>query len=406
MQTPGDFTFVHAADLHLDSPLRGVAGKAPVSGRDATLRALARIVDLCLAEKAAFLALAGDLYDAKDRSIRARLFLKQQLERLDAAGIRTFIVHGNHDPLSGDTGALRLPQSVKVFGSSWEEISLGYCRVQGVSYAKEAARENLAKAFHRQGPEFTAALLHSELGTASSDYAPCHLDDLDAAGLDYWALGHVHTRCQKQLPSGGWAVYPGNPQGRHIAELGERGCVVVRVVGGKVQVPRFVAVDVVRWHRIELDLSPWSTLDEIVAGAEAACAQLGEGVDAHAIRLILTGRGPLHAELLRDGVVGLEDAIREGFAARAPRAVLESIQDQTGAELDFERLRRGGLTGTVFEAAEHPAAFAGLWGDPELVRLDRWLRAGGVVSPRDEGQSLIDEAARRVAEALVEGDPP
>jgi hypothetical protein len=147
-------------------------------------------------------------------------------------------------------------------------------------------------------------------------------------------------------------------------------------------------------------------VDEIVAGAESACAQLGEGVDAHAVRLALTGRGPLHAELLRDGVAGLEDAVREAFSARAPQLILESIHDETGPELDFERLRQGGLTGAVFEAASHPAAFAGLWGDPELVRLDRWLRAAGVASPRDESQALIDQAARRVSEALVEGDPP
>src|SRR5688572_13161135 len=116
------FKFVHAADLHLDSPFRGLAAHGPLQARlaEATFDALDRIVKLAIDEKALMVVLAGDLFDERDRSVRARLRLRDALVRLHEANIRAFIVHGNHDPLSGDTRALGLPPSVKVSGDGWE----------------------------------------------------------------------------------------------------------------------------------------------------------------------------------------------------------------------------------------------------------------------------------------------
>ena len=160
----------------------------------------------------------------------ARFHLQRELERLHAAQIPSFIVHGNHDPLSGDPGGIELPPSTTVFGASWGEVKVVRdgavrFRVQGVSFQDAQVHENLARHFHRVGPELTIGLLHCNLGGqgAHADYAPCSADDLDAAGLDYWALGHVHTRHTVKLKSGGLAAYPGNTQGRQVNETGPRG---------------------------------------------------------------------------------------------------------------------------------------------------------------------------------------
>src|SRR6202044_1747739 len=141
------------------------------------------------------------------------------------------------------------------------------------SYPHEAVQDNLARTFHRQGPEHTVGLLHTNVGgdRAHANYAPCTWEDLDAAGLDYWALGHVHTRALHALPGGAVAAYPGNPQGRHTAELGGRGCLPVRGVGGRPEA-NFVATDVLRWHRVSVDLSAAQTLDEVAPLVDAACA--------------------------------------------------------------------------------------------------------------------------------------
>jgi DNA repair exonuclease SbcCD nuclease subunit len=411
------FKFVHAADLHLDTPFRGVPADSGLTGtfQQATFRAFSRIVDVCLREHVAFLLLAGDLFDAKDRSVRARLALRRELERLDVAGIRAFIVHGNHDPLSGDTGALGLPGTVKVFGPDWEEVEVHregrlLCRVQGLSYPDVEVRENLSARFRRTAPDFTVGLLHANLGGAEghANYAPCTVEDLAARGLDYWALGHVHTRAEYALPGGAVAVYPGNPQGRHVNEPGERGCVLVEVEEGRTR-RRFVPVDGVRWHRLEVTLTGLGTLEALMGAVteqvDASCAQ---ELDGHAVRLTLTGRGPLHRELSRPEALGqLEAELREQLSRRHPPVLLESLRDASRPEVDLETVRlSGGFTGTLLAEAEALAgdaeALKGLWEDAELRALGQRLRRLGVEGLETPRPELVEEAGLRVVEQLHE----
>ena len=392
------FRFVHAADLHLDSPCRGIPADGALTHtfQRATFGAFSRIVDLCLRERVDFLILAGDLFDARDRSIRARLGLRQELCRLDGAGIPTFIVHGNHDPLGEDSPALKLPSTVKVFGASWEEVPFVrggevICRLQGISYPQERVTENLCRSFRRMGPEFTIGILHANVGSHAehADYAPCTLDDLASRNLDYWALGHVHNRAELALGPSAVAVYPGNPQGRHIKETGERGCVLVEVDGQRSQ-RQFIPLDLVRWHRLDVDLGGIDALDGLESAIEERLAPLGGSAhQAHAVRIALSGRGPLHRELARPGArTSLEEHLRASLLLRDPPIVLEALEDATRAQLDFnEILSSGGLGAALVAAAKSArsdaAALEALWDAGGLSRLESALRGGSVSIPRD-----------------------
>ncbi len=407
-----NFKFVHAADLHLDSPLCArAAGPLQRIFEDATFAALRRIVDLCLDEKVEFLLLAGDLFEYRDRSVRARLELRRQLSRLDAASIRTFIVRGNHDPLSSEPGTLRLFDSVKVFGASWEEVELRrggqlLCRIQGISYPQERVTEDLTPLFSRQGPEFTIGLLHANLGgsTAHANYAPCTLGDLDHLGLDYWALGHAHTRAEYRLAGGGLAVYPGNPQGRHIAEPGERGCVLVEVREGRAAT-RFCSLESVRWSRVELDIAALGTLDGLTdAIAEKIATAAVAGPDAHALQVRLVGSGLLHRELGRPGALAeLVDHLSPGAISRSPPVLLESIGDQTRPELDLRAAAGPGTLGeAILSVARSAEGGSAVWNqlcsDEGLAKLHTALgRAGLGGAPN---RTLLERAMARAIELL------
>lgn len=420
------FKFVHAADLHLDSPLAGVADTVPSDVpalavfRKATLLALRNLVDLCLREKVDFLLLAGDLFDAKDRSVRARLALFDELGRLDSAGIRTYIVHGNHDPLLGTGSAMRLPPSVKVFGASWEEVTFErggkpVCRIQGISYDRERVTEDLSSHFRRCGEEFTLGLLHANLtGTSAvsghANYAPCSLADLAARGLDYWALGHVHTRATYELPDGGLVVYPGNPQGRHVNETGERGCMVVEVEGRRART-RFVPVAAVRWHRLEVAIDELESPEALAAACRERIerGRLEGPASAHAVRLILVGRGPLHAELRAPGALrGFEERLEERVNPGAGGILLESVRDETEPELDLRRLEEGGgLTGElarVLRTAD-PELMESLWGDEALQKVDASLKRYGVKSTQSKRAQLLRDGGLQALERLLEEVP-
>ena len=221
-------TFIHAADLHLDSPLIGLPryDGAPVEQmRGSTRRALENLVDLALTEQVAFVLIAGDLYDGDWRDYNTGLFFAAQMTRLREAGTPVFIVSGNHDAASQITRSLRMPDNVTVLPANSPDTvrrdDIGIA-VHGQSFRTRAVADDLSAAY----PDpvrgmFNIGLLHTSAdGRPGHDpYAPCSLDKLRAKGYDYWALGHVHAR--EVLCDDPWVVFSGNTQGRHIRELGE-----------------------------------------------------------------------------------------------------------------------------------------------------------------------------------------
>src|SRR5205085_11858706 len=162
--------FIHAADLHLDSPFRGI-GEASAGLRDqlqsATLQALSRIVDYTINSNADFLIIAGDVYDSKDRNLRALVSFRKEMERLAERNIPAFIVHGNHDPLNGWGSGFQLPSNVITFGGQTDtEPFIRHGReaahITGVSYTRERVTDNLASSFKpADSTAYSIAVLHA-----------------------------------------------------------------------------------------------------------------------------------------------------------------------------------------------------------------------------------------------------
>lgn len=302
------FRFIHAADLHLDSPFRGLA-KAPDPVRtdlaDATFLALKQLTDTAIAEKVDFIVIAGDLFDEADRSLRAQLAMIREWERLAAEGIAVFAIHGNHDHLGGRRAKLKLPSTVHLFGAERVTSMPAYSRtgdlvayIYGISYGERAESRNLAAAYCTvPGAPYHIGLLHANVGgnPAHDPYAPCTIEDLIGTGIHYWALGHIHKR--EMLHEYPHIAYAGNIQGRNPRELGAKGCYIVDVSGtGKTDV-RFAALDVVRWIEKTVSIEGISTEQELLLllekqAAGAAAEEQGRSV---MLRLRLQGRGELHA---------------------------------------------------------------------------------------------------------------
>src|SRR5215510_5265713 len=144
--------FIHAADLHLDSPFRGVGAASSALKaqlQSATLGAFRRVVDHTIECKADFLVVAGDIYDSKDRNLRALVWFRNEMERLAERNIPVFIVHGNHDPLNGWGSGFQLPSNVVTFGGRTDTESFirrgrELAQITGISYMRERVTDNLA----------------------------------------------------------------------------------------------------------------------------------------------------------------------------------------------------------------------------------------------------------------------
>jgi DNA repair protein SbcD/Mre11 len=309
------FTFAHAADLHLDSPFKGLT-KVPAAVRErlreSTFAALRGLLDVVRRDKVDFVVLAGDLFDAADRSLRAQLRLQRALGEMTALGAQVFVVHGNHDPESGRQAKLDWPQGVHVFGSDGVDCVPAYTRngelaahVYGISYPSASVTDNLALRFKaKEGAPFHLALLHANVdGDPSHDnYAPCKLEELVSGQFQYWALGHVHDR--RTLHEYPHVVYPGNLQGRSIRETGGKGVYVVSVTGtGSIDM-RFHDVADVIWQEISVSIEGIEREQELKNRLLTAVEEAHHQAQGRPIlvRILLEGRGALHDRLLQPEV--------------------------------------------------------------------------------------------------------
>lgn len=304
------FRFIHTADLHLDSPLRSLALRDEALEQligAASRQVLTRIVDLCLAEAVDALLIAGDLYDGAQTSMKTARFLAQELARLDAAGIRTFIIRGNHDALSKITRELVLPASVTVFGARPEVVQIETAgrpvAIHGISFDKPLAPLNLLDRFAPAvSGAFNIGMLHTSLdGSPGHDpYAPCSLAQLRATGFDYWALGHIHIRTEH--PGRPTIVMPGIPQARDIGEAGLKSVTLVTLADDGSVTTATHPLALARFERLDIPATGLATWPELVAAIDQAlrAARRDLAGDHLVLRLRLTGATPLAWQIRRD----------------------------------------------------------------------------------------------------------
>lgn len=305
--------FIHAADIHLDSPLQRLESYegAPVEEiRGATRRALENLVELAIREEVDFVVIAGDLYDGDWRDHNTGLFFVRQAAKLIGQGIPLYVIRGNHDAASILTQSLPLPKnpdgsSILLSSKHPETVrleSLGVS-IHGLSFRTRAETENLALKYpDPDAGMFNLGLLHTSLtgGEGHEPYAPCtpqHLADKD---YHYWALGHIHLRGERHVDGAAPVVFAGNVQGRHTRETGSKGCVIVDIDGDGKTTRTFAPLDVVRWEVCPIDASGHEDADEIVDLFGDWLSELLQRSEDRSlvVRARVSGRSELHSVLL------------------------------------------------------------------------------------------------------------
>jgi DNA repair protein SbcD/Mre11 len=327
---------IHAADLHLDSPLRGLSTRSRATFervRAATRRALANLVELCVTERAGLLLIAGDVYDGDWRDYSTGLFFAHQMARLRDAGVQVVMIRGNHDAASQITKNLRLPDNVRELSAKRAETltldSLGVA-VHGQSFANRAVTENLAESYPaRVSGLVNIGLLHTSVTGRSghAPYAPCSVADLRSKDYDYWALGHVHAHEILSRAPESWIAFPGNLQGRHARETGAKGALVVEYSAAGIERVELRSLDVARYAHVSLDVSGLPHLDEVLDQLPQLFEQAFSQAEGRVLglRVELLGATALHTQL-----VGSDALLHEAHNV---------AQDIAGDELWIEKLQ-------------------------------------------------------------------
>lgn len=412
--------FIHTADLHLDSPLRGLAAypDAPAERlRTATRDAFERLVNTALDEAVDFMVIAGDIYDGDWKDFNTGLFFIRQMGRLHRAGIPVFLLHGNHDAESDMTRTLQLPDNVRVFSSRKPEsfrIDALKVALHGQSFRVKATTDNLVP--HYPDPVagwLNIGVLHTALegNSQHASYAPCSVAELLARGYQYWALGHVHEHAilpdGKHQPGQPVIAYPGNIQGRHIRETGARGAWLVSAEGNEITDIQRLEVDVLRWARLEVSLADTddmpAALRKAAQALEALLASTPSGLPL-AVRVVFSGATAADQPLRAEREQLRQEVIAQAVALDPDRLWIEKVQVQTESLAISAHAHDEALQGTF---AEIPALAQEAVRDEDFIRrlIDSW-RPLLEKLPADVREASPELAALRRALTAWDGHTP
>ncbi len=267
------FRFLHAADLHLDAAMQGLAD-APASLVellvDCPLRAAARVFDAAIDQQVDFALLAGGVVDPNRSGPREWLFLMEQFQRLADRGIAVYWSLSHEERVELWPQYVTLPANVRLFPPGrierirHERNGLLMAELIGASHGGSGPPRPYEFAASEAGT-FSIAVVHADWGTAA----------LGEIGVDYWALGGPH---QRSTPSelNGIVHFPGSPQGRSPLEAGPHGCTIVSVDDRGTARLNPIACDVVRWISPRVSLADTAGESELEIALHQRAIQLAE----------------------------------------------------------------------------------------------------------------------------------
>lgn len=345
------FKFIHAADLHIESPYKGVSKLNDALGRalvDHGIRAYESLIDLALNESVDFLLIAGDSFDSESGSLSAQYRFVRGLEKLGEAQIAVYIICGNHDPLNSWSDHLTLPKNVVLFGPNEVQQHIvkkdgqEVAAVYGVSFGQKEEYDNLAKEFKKSDTtSFSIGLLHGTIAgnEAHTPYCPFDMDTLRASNMDYWALGHIHKRAilSEENPT---VVYPGNIQGRHFNETGVKGCSIVSVDQGKITDHSFAALSDVVYDYVDVNLDGCESLSDFTSALDIVKDDLDKG-RSYLLRLRLKGKTELHSTFSdHEEMESLIDEINNQNNYRQRFIFIDKCINETLPKIDLEERKK------------------------------------------------------------------
>ena len=410
------FRFIHAADLHLDSPLHGLRSfeGAPVERlRAAPRRALENLVDFAIEQQVSFVVIAGDLFDGDWKDYGTGQFFVRQMAKLKEHAIQVFLISGNHDAQNKMSRALAYPSNVQVFETdkpNTKTIDSLEIAIHGQGFANQSVTIDLSASYPpRIKGWINIGLLHTSCTgrEGHENYAPCTIEGLKSHGYDYWALGHIHKR--EVLLQDPWIIFPGNIQGRHAKETGPKGCYLISVDEHRQLHPTFQPLDDLRWENLPVDLRDVESLDDIQGRFARELESLL--VNSHdkllAIRINLQGQTPLHRSLRPEYERIFQECQATATGIARDSVWIEKIEFNTSLPKENtnenEALNEevlGAILNVLEQAKQDPSLLSNFSMNDVRSKLPRTARTPTTDAFLDPSPQLLEWAKERLVEVL------
>lgn len=259
---------LHAADFHLDSPFNGLPEEKARIRRKEQRLIFEKFALICQQEDVQLLLLSGDLFDTNMVYQETIDTVSEVFSKISA---EVFIAPGNHDYLclKSPYNKINLPENVHIFSSPTikcvELPHLG-CRVWGAGFTASRCG-SLLSGFSTGYSKLTDIMvLHGD--TLGGPYNPITQAEITNSGLDYLALGHIHSFDGFHKAGKTVYAYPGIPEGRGFDETGEKGYIIGTVDKDTCDL-KFIPLEGRQYHIETVDLTgktdAVSALDTVTA---------------------------------------------------------------------------------------------------------------------------------------------
>ncbi|NLP49963.1 DNA repair exonuclease [Bacillus sp. RO1] len=403
--------FLHAADLHLDSPFKGLSHLPQQifdQIRKSTFQSLTTLINAAIHHHVDFVLLAGDLFDLEQRSLIAQATLRKEFLRLKEVGIQVYIIHGNHDYLSEEHALFKYPDNVHIFSGEVERKT--YIKddeelacIYGFSYKQRHLTENMTSYYEKEDQTipFHIGMLHGNLsGREEHDpYAPYTLPDLLDKEFHYWALGHIHKR--EILHHHPPIVYPGNIQGRHKKEQGDKGCYLVDLLDDGIPELTYIETSAIQWEDLEIPINELHTVDQLMEKTKQAMDAIRVEGKGKLLRLTYTGNGTLHDFLQQEShQEELQLLLNEGEGNNFSFVYIYTLRVRTALSYSKEDLQDKPFYKdfyTIVDQVDMKEALAPLLRHSEASRyLETW--------DEDEVQAIVKEAEQWLISKFLESE--
>ncbi|WP_138419788.1 metallophosphoesterase family protein [Aquibacillus sediminis] len=344
-------SFIHCADLHIDSPFVGLSHLPPRlfdEVKESTYQALKNLVDYAIEKQVDFVLMVGDLFDQEQQSLKAQSRLRDAFVQLKAYNIDVFVSYGNHDHINGRIFDFDYPDNVYVFDQdnvipiTYKKNDDALATIYGFSYLERAVDENKTAEYVKSGEApFHIGMLHGSISsnTEHDVYAPFQLSDLTDKDLDYWALGHIHKRqILKEHPP---IIYPGNTQGRSRKEDGEKGCYYVEMDRNHCTV-HFQPLQAIRFETIEMDASNCVQIQDLEQLFEQQLSEVKKLCGKTIVTVELKGEAKQLQDWKQAGFIDeLIDYYNESSEKESIWVFIQKIRLQHSVTWDREQLKQG-----------------------------------------------------------------
>ena len=304
---------IHCADLHLDSRLlTNLDRDRAKKRRDELLRNFARLAAYAAENEVEAILISGDLFDRDTVSALARNTVLSVISAYP--DIRFYYLRGNHDTgdcLRGPEDPDAMPENLFLFGSrwkTWHEGAGGRIAITGLEQTGDASGRGFTGL--RLDPDcFNILMLHGQVsgdpgsrgvfcgnsmeigtdeiasgsrrGTMYREARPAEADRIDLGilrgrGIDYLALGHIHSfRCAPLDGRGIWC-YPGCLEGRGFDESGRHGFVLLEIDEDRLTMrQQFIPFAQRTMYRLPVDVTGCLTTAQMADLVENAVREAG-----------------------------------------------------------------------------------------------------------------------------------